>query len=150
MAKIHWKAIKNATEPGDPTVPGTLDDVDFMMKDSKRFADSGGWGYAVFEYDAATDTFRPGNLTDTSPQAQDAKCGFACHTLVTANNYVFTAYSYEQVAGWKRITDAVQVKGGRMFVQFWRSRPRSSSGFRWLSRSIRRIFRTRQRLGSFG
>ncbi len=30
------------------------------------------------------------------------------------------------------------------------SRPRSSSGFRWFSRSIRRIFRTRQRPGSFG
>jgi hypothetical protein len=92
LAKIHWKAIKNAAEPGDPTVPGTLDDVDFMMKDSKRFANSGGWGYAVFEYDAATDTFRPGNLTDKPPQAHDAKCGFACHTLVTAKDYVFTAY----------------------------------------------------------
>jgi hypothetical protein len=92
MAKIHWKAIKNAAEPGDPTVPGTLDDVDFMVKDSKRFADSGGWGYAVFEYDAATDTFRPGDLTDKPPQAHDAKCGFACHTLVAAKDYVFTAY----------------------------------------------------------
>ncbi len=30
------------------------------------------------------------------------------------------------------------------------SRPQSSSGFRWLSRSIRRIFRTRQRPGSCG
>jgi Cytochrome P460 len=92
MAKIHWKAIKNAAEPGNPTVPGTLDDVDFMVKDSKRFADSGGWGYAVFEYDAATDTFRPGDLTDKPPQAHDAKCGFACHTLVAAKDYVFTAY----------------------------------------------------------
>jgi hypothetical protein len=92
LAKIHWKAVKNAAEPGDPTVPGALDDVDFMAKDSKRFADSGGWGYAVFEYDAATDSFRPGNLTDHPPQAHDAKCGFACHTLVTSKNYVFTEY----------------------------------------------------------
>ena len=29
------------------TVPGEQHDVDFMVKDSKRFADSGGWGYAV-------------------------------------------------------------------------------------------------------
>jgi hypothetical protein len=92
MAKIHWKAVKNAAEPGNPTVPGPLDDVDFMVKDSKRFADSGGWGYGVFEYDAATDTFRPGNSTDTPPQANDAKCGFACHTIVKAKDYVFTAY----------------------------------------------------------
>ena len=92
MAKIHWKATMNSAEPGDPTVPGPLDDVDFMVKDSKRFADSGGWGYGVFEYDAATDTFRPGNATDMPPQAHDAKCGFACHTLAKANDYLFTAY----------------------------------------------------------
>jgi hypothetical protein len=60
-------------------------------KDGKRFSDSGGWGYAVFEFDAATDTFRPGNSTDTPPQAHDAKCGYACHTIVAAKDYVFTA-----------------------------------------------------------
>jgi len=92
MAKIHWKAVKNTAEPGDPTVPGTLDDVDFMVKDSKRFADSGGWGWGVFEYDAATDEFRPGDLTNKPPQAHDAKCGFACHTLAAAKDYVFTSY----------------------------------------------------------
>ena len=52
MAKIHWNPKKNESEPGQPLVPGTLHDVDFMAKDSKRFADSGGWGYAEFEYDA--------------------------------------------------------------------------------------------------
>jgi len=92
MAKIHWNARKNADEPGAPTVPDTLHDVDFMVKGAKRFADSGGWGYAEFEYDAASDTFRPGNLTDKPPQAHDARCGFACHTLVAAKDYVFTAY----------------------------------------------------------
>jgi hypothetical protein len=92
MAKIHWKAIKNAAQPGGPTVPGALDDIDFMAKDSKRFADSGGWGYGVFEYDAASETFRPGTLSDMPPQANDAKCGFACHTIVAAKDYVFTAY----------------------------------------------------------
>src|SRR6202161_4549189 len=92
MAKIHWNAQVNYAEPGDPTVPDTLHDVDFMQKDGKRFADSGGWGYAEFEYDNASDTFRPGDLSDMPPQANDAKCGFACHTLVTAKDYVFTAY----------------------------------------------------------
>jgi len=92
MAKIHWNAKKNAEEPGEPTVPDTLHDVDFMKKDSKRFADSGGWGYAEFEYEAASDTFRPGTLADTPPQANDAKCGFACHTIVATKDYVFTAY----------------------------------------------------------
>ena len=92
MAKIHWKARKNAEEPGNPTVPDTLHDVDFMVKDSKRFADSGGWGYAEFEYDAASDTFRPGTLADKPPQANDARCGYACHTIVAKKDYVFTAY----------------------------------------------------------
>ena len=92
MAKIHWKPKKNADVPADATVPGTLHDVDFMVKDSKRFADSGGWGYAVFEYDAASDTFTPGTLADQPPQGNDAKCGFACHTIVQAKDYVFTEY----------------------------------------------------------
>ena len=91
MAKIHWKPTKNQYFP-DTTVPGTLNDVDFMVKDSKRFADSGGWGWAVFKYDAASDTFTPGTLADEPPQANDAKCGFACHTTVKTRDYVFTEY----------------------------------------------------------
>jgi hypothetical protein len=92
MAKIHWKPTTMEDAPGQPTVPGTLHDVDFMVKDSKRFADSGGWGYGLFEYDAATDTFAPGDETSTPPQSHDAKCGFECHTIVQAKDYVFTAY----------------------------------------------------------
>ncbi len=92
MAKIHWNPKKVETEPGQPLVPSTLHDVDFMVKDSKRFADSGGWGYGEFEYDTASDTFRPGTLADKPPQGSDAKCGFACHTIVKTKDYVFTEY----------------------------------------------------------
>jgi hypothetical protein len=92
MAKIHWNPKKNEAAPGQPLVPDTLHDIDFMAKDSHRFADSGGWGYAEFEYDAASDTFRPGTLSDQPPQGNDAKCGFACHTIVKKQDYVFTAY----------------------------------------------------------
>jgi mono/diheme cytochrome c family protein len=94
MAKVHWIAKVNPAEPGAPTVPGPQHDVDFMLKDSKRFADSGGWGYGVFEYDAATDTFRLGNLSDKPPQGNDAKCGFACHSAVKTKDYVFTDYGH--------------------------------------------------------
>jgi len=93
MAKIHWTPKKLETFPA-ATVPGDQHDVDFMVKDSKRFADSGGWGYAVFEYDAASDTFTPGTQASTPPQGHDAKCGFACHTIVKARDYVFTSYSH--------------------------------------------------------
>ena len=92
MAKVHWIPKKNELAPGTPTVPGTLHDIDFMVKDSKRFADSGGWGYAAFEYDAASDTFKPASAADSPPQANDAKCGFACHTVVKGRDYVFTDY----------------------------------------------------------
>ena len=93
MAKIHWNPKKMETFPA-ATVPGTQHDVDFMVKDSKRFADSGGWGWAVFDYDAASDTFTPGTLAGKPPQGNDAKCGFACHTTVKTRDYVFTDYGH--------------------------------------------------------
>jgi Cytochrome P460 len=92
MAKMHWKPKPNDFFP-DATVPGTLINIDFMVKDSKRFADSGGWGYAVFDYDAASDSFKPGDLSDKPPQDHDAKCGFSCHTTVEGRDYVFTQYA---------------------------------------------------------
>ena len=92
MAKMHWQPKPNDFFP-DATVPGTLLNIDFMVKDSKRFADSGGWGYAVFDYDAASDSFKPGDLSDKPPQAHDAKCGFSCHTTVEGRDYVFTHYA---------------------------------------------------------
>ena len=92
MAKIHWIPKKLETFP-ESTVPGTQHDADFMVKDSKRFADSGGWGWGAFEYDAASDTFRPADSNDKPPQANDAKCGLACHTIVKTRDYVFTQYA---------------------------------------------------------
>jgi len=91
MAKIHWTPRQNEFLP-ETTVPGKLLNVDFMVKDSKRFVDSGGWGYAVFDYDAASDTFKPGTLASKPPQGNDAKCGFACHLRAKTRDYVFTDY----------------------------------------------------------
>jgi len=92
MAKVHWTPKIQDTYPGQPKVPGAQHDVDFMVKDSKRFADSGGWGWAVFKYDGAAGTFTPGTQADKPPQGNDAKCGFACHTIVQSKDYVFTEY----------------------------------------------------------
>ena len=44
----------------------------------------GAWGYAQFNYDAPSDTF--------TPEGTGVDCGFACHTIVAAKDYVFTAY----------------------------------------------------------
>jgi hypothetical protein len=91
MAKVHWTPKQNQFFK-EATVPGKLQNVDFMVKDSKRFADSGGWGYGVFDYDSASDTFKPGTSAGTPPQGNDAKCGFACHTVAKARDYVFTEF----------------------------------------------------------
>jgi len=91
MAKIHWEPKPNEFFP-TATVPGKLLNVDFMVKDNKRFGDSGGWGYAVFDYEAASGTFKPGTTAGSPPQGNDAKCGFVCHTTAKKRDYVFTQY----------------------------------------------------------
>jgi hypothetical protein len=96
IAKIEWRPKKLTDPPfsasGPDTVPGDLVGVELIQKDSKRFSDTHGWGYAMFYYDAASDTFRPATLADKPPQANDAKCGAACHNLAAAKDYIFTAY----------------------------------------------------------
>jgi hypothetical protein len=84
MAKIHWNAKQSAEAPSPTTVPDTLHDIDFMARDSKRFSETGNWGYAEFDYDAPSDTFKP--------LGTGAGCGFECHTIVKTTDYVFTAY----------------------------------------------------------
>jgi hypothetical protein len=91
MAKIHWNPKKHETFT-TTSVPASLHDVDFMVKDGKRFSDSGGWGWGAFKYDAASDTFTPNTMADQPPQGNDAKCGLACHTIVKTRDYVFTEY----------------------------------------------------------
>ena len=92
MAKMHYAQTALAQFPTAAMVAGTQLDVDFMVKDSARFADGGGWGYAAFKYDAASKTFTPFTTQDTPPQANDAKCGVACHTVAKSRDYVFTQY----------------------------------------------------------
>lgn len=92
MAKIHWVPTKMNVFPS-ATVPGTQHDVDFMVKDSKRFAGSGGWGWGAFEYNATSETFSPATLAAKPPQGHDARCGFTCHSIVKPRDYVFTSYA---------------------------------------------------------
>jgi Cytochrome P460 len=94
FAKIHYHPKIQDAYPGPPKVPGAQYNADFMVKDSKRFADSGGWGWASFDYDPASDTFSPATEAATPPQGHDAKCGFACHTIVQTRDYVFTEYAH--------------------------------------------------------
>jgi len=85
IAKLQWKLKKSTEAPFVVEVPDVYSQAFVMEKDSKRFSKSGGWGYAVFNYDAASDTFAadPKSLSD---------CGFACHTPVKAKDYIFHPY----------------------------------------------------------
>jgi hypothetical protein len=86
-AKIEWNPKQNAESPFPVRVPDTLEGIGLMVKDSRRFPDTGGWGYAQLSYDSASDTFKPDER-----YVGDAKCGAACHTIAQTKNYVFTAY----------------------------------------------------------
>ena len=88
VVKIAWQPKQHAEAPFAVKVPDTLAGVGCMVKDSGRFPDTGGWGYAQFDFDPASDTFTP----NTSLQENDAKCGAACHELAETTDYIFTAY----------------------------------------------------------
>lgn len=80
LAKLVWK---DATHPNWPTatVPGAFVHAEFMFKDAKKYAATGGWGYARWLG------------TEQKPFGKDAafaqEC-VACHTPVKSNDYVFT------------------------------------------------------------
>ena len=85
IAKLQWKPKKSTEAPFVVDVPDVFKQAFLMEKDSKRFPKSGGWGYAVFNYDAATDKF-------TADANSPSDCGYACHTPVKAKDYIFHPY----------------------------------------------------------
>ncbi len=85
IAKIQWKPKKSTEAPFSVNVPDTLADLFFMEKDSRRFPESNGWGYAQFDYDPASATFKP-------DKAGTPTCGQGCHLAVQRKDYVFHPY----------------------------------------------------------
>ena len=85
IVKLQWKQKKSTEAQFAVDVPDYFTQVFVMEKDSKRFPKTGGWGYAVFNYDVASDKFTPDakSLSD---------CGNACHTAVKAKDYIFHPY----------------------------------------------------------
>jgi hypothetical protein len=47
---------------------------------------------ACSSWDATAGKFVPGDMTETLPRGNDAKCGFGCHTIVKGRDYVFAEY----------------------------------------------------------
>jgi hypothetical protein len=85
VVKLQWKPKKSPEAQFAVDVPDVFKQAFVMEKDSKRFPKTGGWGYAVFNYDAATDKFTP----DATSLAD---CGNSCHVAVKAKDYIFHPY----------------------------------------------------------
>jgi len=85
IVKLQWKLKKSTEAPFAVEVPDVFSQAFVMEKDSKRFSKSGGWGYAVFNYDPASDKF-------TADAKSPSDCGYACHTPVKAKDYIFHPY----------------------------------------------------------
>jgi Cytochrome P460 len=86
IAKIEWKFKKSTEAPFSVDVPDILQDVFFIEKDNMRFPATSGWGYAAFDYNATSDAFTP------NKDGSVANCGYACHTIVRAKDYIFHSY----------------------------------------------------------
>jgi hypothetical protein len=84
IVKLQWKPKKSAEAPFAVDVPDVFTQAFVMEKDSKRFPQTGGWGYALFNYDATTGAF----TADPAP----ADCGYACHVTVKSKDYIFHPY----------------------------------------------------------
>jgi hypothetical protein len=91
IAALHWNEASSNLDnqilatgfPGaglESVFAGSAVNVQFMVKDSKKYAASGGWGYGDFT------NGKPGD------QALHEKC-FPCHVPAKDHDYVFTRYA---------------------------------------------------------
>ncbi len=85
IVKLQWKPKKSTEAPFVVDVPDVFSQAFVMEKDSKRFPKTGGWGYAVFNYEAASDKF-------TADAKSPSDCGHSCHVAVKAKDYIFHPY----------------------------------------------------------
>jgi Cytochrome P460 len=85
IVKLQWKPKKSTDAPFVVDVPDVFVQAFVMELNNKRFPKTGGWGYAVFNYDAATDKF-------TADPQSPADCGHMCHVAVKAKDYIFHPY----------------------------------------------------------
>jgi hypothetical protein len=85
IVKLQWSQKKSTEATFSVDVPDVFKQAFVMEKDSKRFPKTGGWGYAVFNYDAASHKF-------TADATAHADCGNTCHMAVKAKDYIFHPY----------------------------------------------------------
>lgn len=80
LVKLAWKHVQSP-DFESASIPGTATTVQVMVKDSKKYAETGGWGFGRFVGGVPVD------------EAQHQTC-FACHDArAKAHDYVFTRYA---------------------------------------------------------
>jgi hypothetical protein len=86
IARLAWSYVPSEENNkvfgrSQSFVAGSATNVQFMVKDSKKYAATGGWGFAQFK--------------DGKPDADAAvlKTCFPCHEPIKARDYVFTRYA---------------------------------------------------------
>jgi hypothetical protein len=84
IAKLQWSFKKSTEAPFVVDVPDAATQAFLIEKDSRRFPKTGGWGYALFDYDAVTGKF--------TADAATADCGYSCHVAVKSKDYIFHPY----------------------------------------------------------
>jgi len=88
IARIAWRYVPSEENNkvfgrAQSFVPGDPPDwyLQFMVKDSKKYASTGGWGFAQFNKDGVP-----------ADEAKHKTC-FPCHEPVKARDFVFTRYA---------------------------------------------------------
>jgi hypothetical protein len=86
IARLAWSYVPSEENNkvfgrSQSFIAGSATNVQFMVKDSRKYAATGGWGFAQFK--------------DGKPDADAAllKTCFPCHEPIKARDYVFTRYS---------------------------------------------------------
>lgn len=86
IAALHYRHVPSEENnkvfgQAQSFVPGTPTNIQFMVKDTKKYATTGGWGYAHFQ--------------DGKPSGDETfmKTCFACHNQIKARDLVFTRYA---------------------------------------------------------
>jgi cytochrome P460 len=83
-AILIYDFLEGIEDSSGATKEGPRRFTSVMVRDSKRYASTGGWGFEEFRGDSETDRM-------IGQAAATAKC-FDCHQKVKDNNFVFSAY----------------------------------------------------------
>jgi hypothetical protein len=81
LAKVAWTTRTNRAFPV-AVEPDTFVQVEFMVKDSRKYTDTAGWGFA---------RFLGSELTPYGKDPSFVKECFGCHQPVKGNDFVFTS-----------------------------------------------------------